>query len=144
MNQKNLARNILIATWIPRSKIKTLFHYLTTISDILFTIGGKDNLELSCKYYCKAADLNPGNVRALFGIQLASSTLSSIGTFTLSAVVIFQYLYGIYHFSFVSFQLLSIICYEQVQCSSFHNCLIIFREVIQQSQVRQPVLSSLG
>ena len=49
------------------------------ISDILFTIGGKDNLELSCKYYCKAAELNPGNVRALFGIQLASSTLSSIG-----------------------------------------------------------------
>ncbi|KAL5270514.1 hypothetical protein ACHWQZ_G001284 [Mnemiopsis leidyi] len=53
--------------------------YHQRYADILFTIGGKDNLELSCKYYCKAAELNPGNVRALFGIQLASSTLSSIG-----------------------------------------------------------------
>lgn len=53
--------------------------YHQKYADILFTIGGKENLELSCKYYCKAIELNPNNVRALFGIQLASSSLSTIG-----------------------------------------------------------------
>merc|ERR1712110_744320 len=53
--------------------------YHQKYADVLFTIGGKDNLELCCKYYCKAVELNPDNVRALFGIQLASSTLCTIG-----------------------------------------------------------------
>lgn len=53
--------------------------YHQRYADILYTLGGKENLEMSCKYYCKAAELNPNNVRALFGIQLASTTLSSIG-----------------------------------------------------------------
>lgn len=53
--------------------------YHQKYADILFTIGGKENLEISCKYYCKAVELSPSNVRALFGVQLAASTLSSIG-----------------------------------------------------------------
>lgn len=48
-------------------------------ADVLFTIGGKENLEIASKYYAKAVDLNPNNVRALFGIQLSASTLASIG-----------------------------------------------------------------
>ena len=42
-------------------------------------MGGKENLEVAVKYYCKAAELNPVNVRALYGVLLASSSLCSIG-----------------------------------------------------------------
>lgn len=54
-----------------------LFHQ--RYADILHTLGGKENLEASCKYYCKAAELNSSNVRALYGVLMSASTLASIG-----------------------------------------------------------------
>lgn len=36
---------------------------------ILYTMGGSDNLEVACKYFAQAAHVNPRNLRALYGLM---------------------------------------------------------------------------
>ncbi|KAF5286845.1 hypothetical protein FQA39_LY00378 [Lamprigera yunnana] len=46
-------------------------------ADIRYTQGGYDNLELARTYYCQALNLNQNNLRALYGIYLASSNIAA-------------------------------------------------------------------
>ncbi|XP_048007130.1 ER membrane protein complex subunit 2-like [Leguminivora glycinivorella] len=49
--------------------------HLQRLADIRYTMGGMENMELAKTYYCQAAKLNPGNMRALLGLFLASNNL---------------------------------------------------------------------
>lgn len=46
-------------------------------ADIKYTIGGYENLELAKSYYCQSLKLNPNNMRALYGLFLATTNLAS-------------------------------------------------------------------
>lgn len=45
-------------------------------ADIRYTQGGLDNMELARAYYAQALKLNPRNMRALYGLYLASSNIA--------------------------------------------------------------------
>jgi len=45
-------------------------------ADIKYTQGGLDNMEIARSYYCQALKLNPKNLRALYGLYLASSNIA--------------------------------------------------------------------
>lgn len=46
-------------------------------ADIRYTQGGYDNVELARGYYCQALKLNQNNMRALYGVYLASSSIAA-------------------------------------------------------------------
>ncbi|ENN71855.1 hypothetical protein YQE_11472, partial [Dendroctonus ponderosae] len=46
-------------------------------ADIKYTIGGLENLETARSYYSQALKINPKNMRALYGLYLTSSALST-------------------------------------------------------------------
>nr|CAG4638705.1 EOG090X0CGE [Cyclestheria hislopi] len=46
--------------------------YAQRYAEIKYTQGGSDNLEIARSYYAFAAKLNPNNVRAIYGLILAS------------------------------------------------------------------------
>jgi len=46
-------------------------------ADIKYTQGGVDNLEIARSYYSQALKMNPKNMRALYGLYLTSSALST-------------------------------------------------------------------
>ncbi|KAK2169285.1 hypothetical protein NP493_1197g00077 [Ridgeia piscesae] len=52
-----------------------LFHQ--KYAEVKYTQGGQDNMECACKYFAQAIKLNPTNMRALFGLFLAASTIAS-------------------------------------------------------------------
>lgn len=45
-----------------------VFH--TRLAEVLYTIGGMDNMELAQKHFAQAVKLNPRSARALFGLHL--------------------------------------------------------------------------
>lgn len=45
-------------------------------AEIRYTQGGYDNMETAKAYYCQALKLNPNNLRALYGLYLASSHIA--------------------------------------------------------------------
>jgi len=47
------------------------------LADIRYTMGGVENLKMSVSYYSQAYKLNSASLRALFGLFLATSNLSS-------------------------------------------------------------------
>ncbi|KAK8728979.1 hypothetical protein OTU49_008911 [Cherax quadricarinatus] len=56
--------------------------YYTRYAEIKYTQrrdpkGGLDNMEIARSYFCQAAKLNPGNVRALYGLFLSCTQVSS-------------------------------------------------------------------
>ncbi|KAI4457546.1 tetratricopeptide repeat protein [Holotrichia oblita] len=46
-------------------------------ADIRYTQGGTENMELARAYYCQALKLNPNNMRALYGLYLATSNIAT-------------------------------------------------------------------
>ncbi|KRT79070.1 Tetratricopeptide repeat-containing protein [Oryctes borbonicus] len=46
-------------------------------ADIRYTQGGTENMELARAYYCQALKLNPNNMRALYGLYLATSNMAT-------------------------------------------------------------------
>jgi tetratricopeptide (TPR) repeat protein len=46
-------------------------------ADIKYTQGGLENIELARSYYCQALKLNPKNIRALYGLYLATTALAT-------------------------------------------------------------------
>lgn len=44
-------------------------------ADIKYSQGGTENLDIARIYYCQALKLNPGNIRALYGLYLVSFNL---------------------------------------------------------------------
>lgn len=52
-----------------------LFH--TRYAEIKYTQGGLDNMEIARSYFCQAAKLNPGNVRALYGLFMSCTQVLS-------------------------------------------------------------------
>ncbi|GJQ69254.1 hypothetical protein Trydic_g6397 [Trypoxylus dichotomus] len=46
-------------------------------ADIRYTQGGMENMELARAYYCQALKLNPNNMRALYGLYLATSNIAT-------------------------------------------------------------------
>ena len=46
-------------------------------ADIRYTQGGYDNIELARAYYCQSLKLNPNNIRALYGVYLASTNIAA-------------------------------------------------------------------
>lgn len=53
-------------------------------AEVLYTIGGQENLALALKYFAKAAKLNPENTRAAYGVMLAAEKLVKKSTGTLT------------------------------------------------------------
>ncbi|TRY71767.1 hypothetical protein TCAL_08453 [Tigriopus californicus] len=51
--------------------------YFQRYAEIKYTQGGMDNIEMAKTYYAKTLSLNPDNIRALYGILLASFQLAS-------------------------------------------------------------------
>ncbi|KAJ1366164.1 hypothetical protein KIN20_026768 [Parelaphostrongylus tenuis] len=51
--------------------------YLRRLADIRYSQGGVENIELARSYYEQAAKLNPSDLRALYGIILCSTYLTS-------------------------------------------------------------------
>jgi len=51
--------------------------YLQRYAEIKYTQGGYENLEMARSYYAQAAKLNPGNVRALYGLIMTSHHMAS-------------------------------------------------------------------
>ncbi|XP_068223077.1 ER membrane protein complex subunit 2-B-like isoform X2 [Palaemon carinicauda] len=51
--------------------------FYTKYAEIKYTQGGLENLELARSYFSQAAKLNPGNIRALYGLFLSCSQVSS-------------------------------------------------------------------
>lgn len=49
-------------------------------AEILFTIGGSDNLELAQKHFAQAVKLNPKSARALFGLYLVVKKTTKPGS----------------------------------------------------------------
>jgi tetratricopeptide (TPR) repeat protein len=47
------------------------------LADIRYTMGGIENLKMAVSYYSQALKLNPDNMRAIFGLFLSASSLSS-------------------------------------------------------------------
>jgi len=47
------------------------------LADIRYTMGGVENLKMAVSYYSQAFKLNSASLRALFGLFLAASNLSS-------------------------------------------------------------------
>ncbi|KAJ7973460.1 ER membrane protein complex subunit 2 [Quillaja saponaria] len=53
--------------------------YHLAYADVLYTLGGLENLQTAKKYYASAIDLSGGkNTRALFGICLCSSSIAQL------------------------------------------------------------------
>ncbi|MPC33655.1 ER membrane protein complex subunit 2 [Portunus trituberculatus] len=52
-----------------------LFH--TRYAEIKYTQGGLENMEIARSYFCQAAKLNPGNVRALYGLFMSCTQVLS-------------------------------------------------------------------
>ncbi|KAL3279511.1 hypothetical protein HHI36_017020 [Cryptolaemus montrouzieri] len=46
------------------------------LADVRYTQGGFENMELARAYYCQALKLNPTNLRALYGLQMVTSSLA--------------------------------------------------------------------
>lgn len=46
-------------------------------AEIKYSQGGFDNMELAKAYFCQAAKLNPNNIRALYGILLATNNIAT-------------------------------------------------------------------
>ncbi|XP_053970689.1 ER membrane protein complex subunit 2-like isoform X2 [Hylaeus volcanicus] len=46
-------------------------------AEIKYSQGGFDNMELAKAYFCQAAKLNPNNIRALYGLLLASNNIAT-------------------------------------------------------------------
>ncbi|EEZ98669.1 ER membrane protein complex subunit 2 [Tribolium castaneum] len=46
-------------------------------ADIKYTQGGLENIELARSYYCQAIKLNPKNVRALYGLYIATTAIAT-------------------------------------------------------------------
>ncbi|RZB40891.1 ER membrane protein complex subunit 2 [Asbolus verrucosus] len=46
-------------------------------ADIKYTQGGLENIELARSYYCQALKLNPKNMRALYGLYLATTAITT-------------------------------------------------------------------
>jgi len=53
------------------------YHFSTKYAEILFTIGGYDNLKLSRKYFSNSLELNSTNLRALYGLFICSISIAS-------------------------------------------------------------------
>ncbi|XP_042204713.1 ER membrane protein complex subunit 2-like [Homarus americanus] len=51
--------------------------FYTRYAEIKYTQGNLDNMEIARSYFCQAAKLNPGNVRALYGLFLSCTQVSS-------------------------------------------------------------------
>ncbi|KAK7074712.1 ER membrane complex subunit 2 [Halocaridina rubra] len=51
--------------------------FYTKYAEIKYTQGGLENYELARSYFCQAAKLNPGNLRALYGLYLSCSQVAS-------------------------------------------------------------------
>ncbi|XP_076279523.1 ER membrane protein complex subunit 2 [Lasioglossum baleicum] len=46
-------------------------------AEIKYSQGGFDNMELAKIYFCQAAKLNPNNIRALYGLLLATNNIAT-------------------------------------------------------------------
>ncbi|XP_076391532.1 ER membrane protein complex subunit 2 isoform X1 [Megachile rotundata] len=46
-------------------------------AEIKYSQGGFENMELAKAYFCQAAKLNPNNIRALYGLLLASNNIAT-------------------------------------------------------------------
>ncbi|XP_044259193.1 ER membrane protein complex subunit 2-like [Tribolium madens] len=46
-------------------------------ADIKYTQGGLENIELARSYYCQAIKLNPKNMRALYGLYVATTAIAT-------------------------------------------------------------------
>lgn len=46
-------------------------------AEIKYSQGGFENMELAKAYFCQAARLNPNNIRALYGLLLASNNIAT-------------------------------------------------------------------
>ncbi|KZC04191.1 PREDICTED: ER membrane protein complex subunit 2-B-like [Dufourea novaeangliae] len=46
-------------------------------AEIKYSQGGFDNMELAKAYFCQAAKLNPNNIRALYGLLLATNNIAT-------------------------------------------------------------------
>lgn len=53
-------------------------------ADIKYTQGGYENFELAKMYYIQALNLNPNNLRALYGLYLVSRSFCFIKVYTLN------------------------------------------------------------
>lgn len=51
--------------------------YYQKYADIKYTQGGFENIELAKTYYCHTIKINPGNMRALYGLLLTATQLAS-------------------------------------------------------------------
>jgi hypothetical protein len=51
--------------------------YLVRYADVLYTLGGNNNLRIARSYYAKAVELSGGtSTRALWGVMLCSANLT--------------------------------------------------------------------
>lgn len=44
------------------------------LAEVLYTQGGYDNYKMARKYYAHALELNPDNLRALYGLLMVGNT----------------------------------------------------------------------
>jgi len=54
------------------------FHYYIKVAEILYTIGGADNLTLAKHYYSLVISYQPKNVSALFGLTQTCKTIEKL------------------------------------------------------------------